>query len=467
MVNAIKNPTSASLAELIVSLVLPVFLISSFAAIAVQPELRLAVPLLIGVTALITTLLSLALYCGDRAKILWSPFVILAVALVLRLLFLFAPPQLSDDIYRYLWDGSNLLQGVNPYAAAPSAIAPSPELKDVHTRVNHPDYITIYPPTAQLVFAGGAASGGTITGLKAFLVLLDLVLCALLIMLLKQLELPAWRAVLYAWNPLPVLEIAGSGHVDGSGLTMLIGSICLLLLGLQSASTMAPRRWTFYLSGALLACASLVKLFPLALTPVLFLLVPTGRRRHFASGFIVSLAALVLPFLPYLGNMTTSLDVYARNWEFAGFAFNTIRAVSGSGTSARVLLAGSFLVTVLFTTCRLIIRFKATLSPVDRGRQALVACYAIAMALLLLTPTLQPWYALSLAVFLPFCAGPAGVVLCWTVFLTYQVQIPYFILGQWTENPQVTAAVFFAPVAAYLLSRVLSGARQAVAEPGQ
>ena len=146
--------------------------------------------------------------------------------------------------------------------------------------------------------------------------------------------------------------------------------------------------------------------------------------------------------------------LYARNWEFAGYAFNTIRAVTGSGTIARMLLAGSFLAAVLFATCRLAIRLKATLSPAARGRQALAACYAIAMALLLLTPTLQPWYALSLAVFLPFCAGPAGLVLCWAVFLTYRVQIPYFILGEWIENPQVTAAVFLAPVTAFLLSRL-------------
>jgi hypothetical protein len=99
---------------------------------------------------------------------------------------------------------------------------------------------------------------------------------------------------------------------------------------------------------------------------------------------------------------------------------------------------------------------KRSGSPSSQAGQALAACYATAMALLLLTPTLQPWYALSLAVFLPFCAGPAGLILCWVVFLTYQVQIPYFILGQWTENPLVTAAVFLAPVTAYILGKLFS-----------
>ena len=107
-----------------VKVALPLILATSCGLLALQPELRLAVPMLIGVTALMAALLAFALYWGEREKVLWSPVVILAVALALRLMFLFAPPQLSDDIYRYMWDGSNLLRGVNPYAAAPAEISP-------------------------------------------------------------------------------------------------------------------------------------------------------------------------------------------------------------------------------------------------------------------------------------------------------------------------------------------------------
>jgi len=436
------------------SLAIPILLIFCCAALAAQPELRLAVPLLVGVTAAMALLLALALYGGERIGCLWSPGTILVVALLMRLLFLCGPPQLSDDSYRYLWDGSNLLHGINPYGAAPSALVPTPALKSVHALINHPDYVTIYPPAAQVVFAGGAALGGTVTGLKSLLVLLDLGLCALLILLLRQLGRPVWLAVLYAWNPLPVLEIAGSGHVDGAGLTLLIASCCLLMLERQRAAVTEPRRWPILLSGALLACACLVKLFPLALTPVLFLLVPAGRRKHFLGGFVLALAALLLPFLPQLTNITSSLDAYARNWEFAGFAFNTLRSLTGSGAVARLMLCSSFALIVLIITLRLQARLKRGLTATDAGGQVLEACYQIALALLLLTPTLQPWYALLLAAFLPFGAGPAALVLCWVVFLTYQVQTPYFILGQWKENSQVTAAVFLAPVTAYLLGRL-------------
>ncbi len=429
---------------------IPLVILATCGLLAVQPELRLAVPLLVGTTAAMTMMLALALYHGERGALSWPPAVILGVALLLRLMFLVAPPQLSDDIYRYLWDGSTLLRGINPYAAAPSNVTPPPGLRTVHARINHPEYATIYPPAAQMVFAGGAALGGTITGLKAFLVLFDMVLCALLVAVVRRLEMPVWRVALYAWNPLPVLEIAGSGHVDGAGLTMLMGALCLLL-ALKIAPGGASRPWLSLLSGALLAGAGLVKLFPLVLAPVLYLLVPRPERRWFVAGFFAALAALLLPFLPHLANMVASLDVYARNWEFAGFAFSTLRTLTGSGTTARIIISGLFLMIVAGICIRSADRIGATASPVDRGRRTVHTCYAIAMAFLLLTPTLQPWYALSLAVFLPLCAGPAGLVLCWVVFLTYRVQIPYFILGEWIENPYVTATVFWAPATAGLV----------------
>lgn len=437
----------------VLQLLLPVLIVSAFFLLAWQQELRLAVPLLIGASAVVVIALTSIHYLGHRGRIFFSPPLILGVALLLRCLFVFAPPQLSDDIYRYLWDGSNLWRNVNPYAAAPAAITPPPELATVHARINHPDYVTIYPPAAQVVFAGGTALGGTVTGLKIFLVLIDLGLCALVLRLLKRLEMPPWQGVLYAWNPLPILEIAGSGHVDGAGLILLLGAFHLLLPEKTNAAENSPRHWPFLFAGALLAGAGLVKLFPFVLTPILFLLVPPCRRLHFFGAFLGTLAALLLPFLPHLSNMATTLESYARHWEFAGFAFNTLRNLTGSGSTARLLLSSSFLLIVGGIVLRLSTKIQPGLTPLNRGRQALAAGYAIAMALLLLSPTLQPWYALSLAVFLPFCAGPAGVVLCWAVLLTYQVQIPYFILGEWIENPQVTEAVFLAPVTAGLLGR--------------
>jgi hypothetical protein len=454
--------TGSTWVDKIIPLALPAFLLSGYGTLALQPELRLVVPMLVGVSALLVLLLALAAYLAPRLARPWSPRVILSVALLIRLMFISQPPQLSDDIFRYLWDGSNLVAGTNPYAAPPALQVPAPELKSIHTQINHPDYVTIYPPMAQLVFACGAATGYGIVGLKAVLVLLDLGLCALLLAVLRQLGLPAWLALLYAWNPLPVIEIAGSGHVDGAGLAFLLASIYLILKG----GTKAPGAWQVPLAGVFFAGACLVKLFPLVLIPVLFLLVPAQRRGRFATAFLLTLCALMLAFLPQLANSLKSLDAYARNWEFAGFAFNVLRSLTGSGNAARMLLSSSFLGLAAYVTWRLCRELGPEQDAAQRWRLALQAAYRITLALLLTTPTLQPWYALSLAALLPFAAGPEGLVLCWAVFLTYRVQIPYYLLGQWIESLPVTAAVFCAPVVALFSGWIGQRMRRGVsAEP--
>lgn len=435
----------------IVPMALPAAIVAAAALLALQAELRLAVPLLLGASAAMTILLACALRAGEQGWLDWSPRLILAVALLLRLFFLFAPPQLSDDLYRYLWDGWQLLHAMSPYAMAPATVTPDPAIADVHRLVNHPRYVTIYPPAAQLIFTVGATLGGTVTGLKALLILIDLGLCAVILRLLQSLRLPLWQSVLYAWNPLAMVEIAGSGHVDGAGMALFLAATLLLI---REENSPLPRRWPCLLAGTLGAAAGLVKLFPFVLAPLLLLLVSPSRRRLFIGGFLAGCAALLLPFMTHLGHLAGTLDTYARNWEFAGFVFSTLRRLTGSGNVPRLILVSAFGATAITIAVRLRQQLAGETAPADRWRAALAACHATAMAMLLLTPTLQPWYALSLAVFLPFAPGPAGLVLCWAVLLTYRVQIPYFIFGQWIESPWVTATVFLAPVTAWTLTRI-------------
>ena len=81
--------------------------------------------------------------------------------------------------------------------------------------------------------------------------------------------------------------------------------------------------------------------------------------------------------------------------------------------------------------------------------------YGITFSFLLFTPTLHPWYALYLAALLPFEAGVGGLVLSWTVFLSYHVQIRYLLLGQWTESGLIAAVIWLAPVSAVIFSRIV------------
>jgi hypothetical protein len=453
---------------------IPAIVLLSYCLLALQPDLRLAVPELIGVTALIASLLTLALFFGERRRISWSPALILSIAAAGRLLFLFRAPELSDDIYRYLWDGLTLLSGKNPYAAAPALLQPPTEaFAGLQQLVNHAELVTIYPPAAQLVFAAGALCGGSIVGIKLLLILLDLASCLLIIRLLSAFRQPAWKATLYAWQPLAVLEVGASGHIDSAGIFFFLASLCLLIGRKSPATQNAPVSASqqsvschnnfprLVLAGGVFSCAVLVKLLPLIFLPGVLLVL----RRHslpFLLGVLLAGAALLLPFLPDLTNALGTLQIYALHWEFAGLTFRSLRQASGSGESARMILVAVFLVVAGYRYTRLAMN-RQRIAPQENNASllaALQACSEVTFCFLLLTPTLHPWYALYLAAFLPFAAGAARLVLCWSVFLGYQVLLPYTILGQWQEDDLTAALVSLAPITAFLAVTLLRRLRR-------
>ncbi len=77
-----------------------------------------------------------------------SLVVIFLLALAGRLLFWAFP--VSNDVYRYIWEGYIQLWGYNPYLLPPD----SPELahlifvhiKDIWAQINHKDLTAAYPP---------------------------------------------------------------------------------------------------------------------------------------------------------------------------------------------------------------------------------------------------------------------------------------------------------------------------------
>ena len=442
---------------------MPVCIIASYSFLALQPDLRVSIADVIGVTAIVTIFLAVALYVAEKNIVTWSPSVILTVAVVLRLFFLFRPPELSDDIYRYLWDGLQILRGQNPYTMAPSCVEPlsQPSLH-LQKLVNHSDLITIYPPAAQIIFAVGSLLGKNVFGMKLLLIVLDVITCCMLIKLLALMRLPAWRSVVYAWHPLPVIEIAASGHIDGAAIFFLF--IALLLL-MKQAGVWTPNRLRvsallFTKKGLLVLSAGLafsfamlVKLLPLIFLPALLIFVRSRVITLFLTGILVGCTILTLPFLPDLNNMFVTLNTYLRNWEFSGLLFRNLCLITSSGNIARLVLASVFILSSLFLYGML--WFKKERSPFQ-------TLYHITLVFLFLTPTLHPWYILYLACLLPFVPEPAGLALTWSVFLSYRVIIPYFLLGKWIEDGYTPAFIWIAPCGAYLLTRIVKSIKERI-----
>src|SRR5262249_35994061 len=185
---------------------------------------------------------------------------ILGGAILFRLLLVPSDPTLSTDLYRYLWDGRLAAAGISPYRYPPTA-AELTSYRDarVYPRLNHADWPTVYPPGAQLLFSAMArlAPNGVL-GFKLAILAFDLLTLGLLAGWLRDLGRPLSWTLLYAWHPLVIVELAGSGHPDAGPVAASGGALW------------AATRQREGLAGALLGAAALVKLYPLLLLPAVW-----------------------------------------------------------------------------------------------------------------------------------------------------------------------------------------------------
>jgi alpha-1,6-mannosyltransferase len=213
-----------------------------------------------------------------------SLLAVLAVAAALRIAVLTAPPYLSSDIYRYIWDGRVTAAGLNPYRYIPT----DPQLErlrdsEIFPEINRNNYApTIYPPLAQVIFLIVTRISESVLAMKTAMVVFEAIAIALLLRLLVAASLPAERIVLYAWHPLPIWEFAGSGHIDAA-------IVMLVALALWNR-----RRFDGWPTGLALAAGVLVKLYPGVLFPAFY-------RRWDWRMPAVFMGFIVLAYLPFLG----------------------------------------------------------------------------------------------------------------------------------------------------------------------
>ncbi len=224
-------------------------------------------------------------------------WLVLGVALAMRLPLLPVPPFLSSDLYRYVWDGRVQLAGINPYRYIPADPALA-RLRDqaIYPHVNRREYApTIYPPTTQLVFRAVAAIAQTPLAIKTVMVAFELLAVACLWRLTVLAGLPPARVLIYAWNPLAAWCYAGNGHVDALAIGLL--GVTLLCRALRLDG------W----AGAMLGAAILVKFLPVVVAPAIWR--PWRWRMPIAAAaimvlfyaFYLDVGAKVLGFLSSYG----------------------------------------------------------------------------------------------------------------------------------------------------------------------
>jgi alpha-1,6-mannosyltransferase len=293
----------------------------------------------------------------------------LMLAAAWRIPLVAAPPHLSTDVYRYVWDGRLQHLGEDPYRVVPD----DPAVAHLHTPVTHKlnnGWVpTIYPPGAELFFRAVTAVEESARAMKGALVLCDGLVVLVLLRLLAAAGLSPWWVLAYAWNPLVALEGAGNGHVD------LLGTLAVA----TTAWAVVRKRRT--IAALAFAFAVGVKLLPIVLAPLLW-----GRVRvRDALAGLVLLAALYLPFVHEGVVPLGSLPAYLAWWRFNGPLFAALLPHA----SPR-MLAGLAAVAGLAVAAWARTRFPD--DPAAWG-------WPVAIVLTL-APSVYPWYLLWLTPFL-------------------------------------------------------------------
>ena len=381
-----------------------------------QPDLSACMPEFIGLLLLAGILYVIGVFWVDRFRLgTTALLVILAGAVLFRVVLLPSRTTPSDDVYRYQWDGRAQRAHLNPYLVFPE----SPDLawlqNPEHPEPPGEDIPTIYPPLAELVYR----LIQTVHGYKRVSTLLDLASAGLLLSLLAFMKQPLHRVLAYAWNPAVLIAFAMSGHFDSLAIVTLLAALFFLVTNCQA------------LSMAALALSFLSKFFPILLF-VSFL--KRVRLAHVAV-FALLILAFYLPFLGAGLHLLDGATSYARDWVNNASLFLLLRFVARSKIGGEAL-AGSIILAAIGYLA------KTNAAP-------LWSSLVLTGGVLLVSPTAYPWYFTWSIPFLCFYSTPAWLLMSVTSVLAYTPAIT-FGAGEPLKSSLLMLSLEYGPVYLWL-----------------
>ena len=425
-----KKPSASSLLPTLGLLVLSGGLGVIFIFIGRWRYLAGAVPEFIALSLAAGILYAAGVYLVEGFVLGPSALLIIVLgALFFRLCLLPCEPGLSNDVYRYQWEGRVERLHLNPYTvypAMPALSALENRWRPIETGRN---VSTLYPPLSEWSFSWVS----TIAGYKSLYTGFDLAALGVLAALLAVLKQPLHRLLTYAWNPCVLISFAMCGHHDSLAIFTLLAAILLIILRKPA------------LSISFLALSVISKFFSVLLLPIIL----KRTRPAFAALFLAIVGLSYLPFLGAGGRLFKGLSDYAAGWESNDSLFCLIRLAGNSKAQAE-LIAG--VLVLILVVCALRLRLEP-----------LSASLLLISGLLFLSPNAFPWYFTWLVPFLCFYPRAPLLLLSATSVLGYAPVVAY-AAGQPYRHSPFILLLEYAPVLAWLLYRACRALRPAVGQ---
>ena len=351
---------------------------------------------------------------------------LIVVSFLFRIVFLAAIPNLSQDFYRFIWDGRMLLEGFNPYLYTPDFIIqngrlPFSQVEELYNGMGslNASHYTNYPPINQLCFAvanlfGVQSTLGSAIVMRLIIILADMGILFFGKKLLENLKLPSSRIWWYMLNPFIIIELTGNLHFEGVMLFFLLWSLYLLHKG----------KWQW--SAVVLACSISAKLIPLMFLPLFFWWFfkrdfSVLRIAKLVSFYVIVVGITLLFFFPFFSkefitNYGETVGLWFTNFEFNASIYYIAREIGYTITGYNeITIIGKF---IPILSIAIILGFsfikKNTSTP-----KLITSILFVFSFYLFLSTTVHPWYIATLVLLCLFTNYRFPLVWSLVIVLSY------------------------------------------------
>lgn len=363
---------------------------------------------------------------------------LLVVSILYRLFFLFSIPTLSDDYFRFIWDGQLLANGVNPFDYLPTAVTIDfPNKAELLAGMNSANYYTVYPPIAQVIYLFSAWLSpnsvlGSIIVMRSIIIAAELGIILLLPKLLKALNMNPLNSLWYALNPLVIVELSGNLHFEGIVLFFFLLAVYLLALNKEKLSAVA---W---------ALAAATKLIPIFFLPIILRKLNLKKGAVFYLIFGITFAALWISLYnsTLVPHFLQSVNLYSKTFEFNASVYYVVRAIGYQVMDYNVIqTAGPWLTRMAYVGILIILLKKKIIS-----WQGFFTALLFALSwYYLLALIVHPWYSITLVFLAVFTRFRFPMLWSFLAVLSYfAYSNPAFQENFWLIGVEYTVVIGFA-----------------------
>ncbi|NNE75459.1 MAG: mannosyltransferase [Pricia sp.] len=350
----------------------------------------------------------------------WNVKFLVGAGLLFRFTFLFAEPNLSQDFYRFIWDGHLTINFINPYLEVPDTLIAQENLIIANASQLHSgmgglsaQHYSNYPPLNQLLFAfaalvGGKSILGSIVVMRTLIIAADIGIFYFGRKLLKYLNRSPHLIFWYFLNPLVIIELTGNLHFEGVMLFFFIWSIYLL----------SVKKWMW--AAVPYAFSIAVKLVPLLFLPLF--LKHFGFKKSIPFYLIIASICILLfwPFYApeFIANYIKTIGLWFSNFEFNAGFYNVVKNIAVDFNAKPWELIKTYgtitqIVTVLVVLLFTFFRRNQQLSVMFSSMLFILTIYY------LMSATVHPWYIIFLIVLTLFTDYRFAIIWSATVVLSY------------------------------------------------